>query len=271
MPPWLARVTYDEPLQRDFRSFHLADQRRVGERIQERERLEIDAVGVPGEEQRVRLDGVEHRRRRALGDVDVDRAQVLGEDRAGRAVVGADVLEDRAVAGLLRMVIDHQVGAVEHPAEVVRLHVHGGDALELLERRRRDLLDVDVEHVGHPQVLRPGHALDRADDGRGLGAPQQVAQRQAAGERVGVGIVVQQDQHPVGVGEVALILLHPRAGHRPAQFGDERRADQLAQADVRDVRLGRARVFRRSSRSACRCAARKSACRRRRGWPRSSS
>ena len=67
---------------RDFRAFHLADQRGVGQRIQVRERLEIDAVGLAVEEQRVRLDRVEHRRRRALRDVDVDGAQVLGQDRA---------------------------------------------------------------------------------------------------------------------------------------------------------------------------------------------
>ena len=37
-----------EPLERDFRAFHLADQRRVGERIEIRERLEVDAVGLSG-------------------------------------------------------------------------------------------------------------------------------------------------------------------------------------------------------------------------------
>ena len=103
------------------------------------------------------------------------------------------------------------------------------------ERRRRDLLDVDVEHVGHPQVLRPRHALHRADDRRRLGAAQQVAQRQAAGQRVGIGIVVQQDQHAVGVGEVALVLLHAGARHRAAELGDQRRPDELGQVEVRDV------------------------------------
>ena len=93
------------------------------------------------------------------------------------------------------MMIDDEVDAVEHAAEVVRLHVHGGNAIEFLERRRRDLLDVDVEHVGHPQVFRPGDALHGADDRRRLGPPQQVAQRQAARERVGIRIVVQEDQH----------------------------------------------------------------------------
>ena len=148
-----------EPLERDFRAFHLADQRRVGQRVEERERLEVDAIGLAREEQRVRLDRVEHRRRRALGDVHVDGAQVLGEDRARRPVVGADVLEDRRVARLLGMVVDDQIDARQQPAEVVRLHVDGGDAIEARELVGRDRLDLDVEQVGHPQVLRPRDAL----------------------------------------------------------------------------------------------------------------
>ena len=235
MPFWLGARHVVEPLQRDFRPFHLPDQRRVGERVEERERLEIDAVGVAREEQRVGLDRVEHRRRGPLRDVHVDGAQVLGQDRRGRAVVGADVLEHGAVAGLLRMMIDDQIGAIEHAAEIVRLHVDRGDAIEPGERGRRDLLDVDVEHVRHAQVLRPGHALHRADDRRRLGAAQQVAQRQAAGQRVGIGVVVEEDQDAIGVGEVALVLLDPGPGHRAAQLGDQRRPQQLGRAEMGDV------------------------------------
>ena len=80
-----------------------------------------------------------------------------------------------------------------------------------------------------------GHALHRADDRRRLGPPQQVAQRQAAGQRVRIGIVVQQDEHAIGIGEVALVLLHARARHRPAELGDQRRPDQLRQVHVGDV------------------------------------
>ena len=88
---------------------------------------------------------------------------------------------------------------------------------------RRDRLDVDVEQVDHPQVFRPRDALDRADDRRRLGAAQDVAQRQAAGHGVGVRIVVQQDQHAIGVAEVALVLLDARARQRPAELGEQRR------------------------------------------------
>ena len=87
----------------------------------------------------------------------------------------------------------------------------------------------------HPQVLRPGHALERADDGRRLGAAQDVAQREAAGHRVGIRIVVQHDQHAVGVAEVPLVLLHARPGQRSAELGQQRPAEQLGHREVGDV------------------------------------
>ena len=225
-----------QPLERDVRAFHLPDQRRIGERIQERERLEVDAVRLAREKQRVRLDGVEHRRRRALGDVHVHRAQVLGQDRARRAVVGADVLEHRGVARLLGVVIDDQVHARQQAAEVVRLDVDRGDAIEGAELVRRQRLDLDVQQVGHPQVLGPRHALQRADDGGGARAAQHVPEREAGGHRVGVRLVVQQDQDAVGVGEIALVLLDARAGERSAELGGERGGEQRRQVQMGDLR-----------------------------------
>ena len=109
---------------------------------------------------------------------------------------------------------------------------------------------MDVEHVGHPQVLRPCDALHGADDRRRFGSAQQVAKREAAGQRVRIRIVVQEDQHAIGVGKVTLILLHARARHRAAQLRHQRRANQLGDVHVRDVshrlprRLGHARVSR---------------------------
>ena len=43
-----------------------------------------------------------------------------------------------------------------------------------------------------------------------LRAAEHVAQREAARHRVGIRIVVQQDQDAIGVAEVALVLLHAR-------------------------------------------------------------
>ena len=82
----------------------------------------------------------------------------------------------------------------------------------------------------------------RADDRRRPRPPQHVAQRQARGQRVRVRLVVEQDQHAVGVGEVALVLLHARAGQRSAELGRERRRQQLGEIEVRDLRHDRAQL-----------------------------
>ena len=60
------------------------------------------------------------------------------------------------------------------------------------------------------------------------------AQRQAAGHRVGIGIVVRQDQHAIGVAEVALVLLDALARDRAAELGEQRRPGQLGQRERRD-------------------------------------
>ena len=133
------------------------------------------------------------------------------------------------------MVIDDEIGPIEQAAEVVRLDVDGRDPVEARERRGRDLLDVDVQHVGHPQVFRPRHPLHRPDDRRRLGAAQQVAQREAAGERIRIRVVMEEDEDAVGVGEVALVLLDPRPGHRAAELGDQAGPQQLRQLEMGDV------------------------------------
>ena len=104
----------------------------------------------------------------------------------------------------------------------------------------RDDLDVDVEQVHHPQVLGPRDALQRRDDRRLLGPAQHVAQREAARHRVGVGVVVQEDEDAVGVAEVALILLDLEAGERAAELGEQRPAEQLRHRQV--VELGELRL-----------------------------
>ncbi len=70
-----------------------------------------------------------------------------------------------------------------------------------------------------------------------------VAQREARRQRVRIGLVVEQDEHAVGVGEIPLVLLHARAGQRSAEFGGERRRQQLRQVEVRDLGHDRAQLF----------------------------
>ena len=117
----------------------------------------------------------------------------------------------------------------------MRLDVDGGDAIEVGEVGRAHRLDLDVEQVLHPDVLGPGDVLHGADDRRRLVAPQQGAQRQAAGHGVRIRIVVQQDQDAIRVFEVALVLLDAGAGEGAAEGDGEGGADELGEREIGDV------------------------------------
>ena len=121
------------------------------------------------------------------------------------------------------------------PAEVLGLHVDERNLVEGVKLLGRDHLVDQVERLDHPQVLGARHPGQAADDGRLPRAPQQRAQRQARGQRVRVGVVVRQDQHPVGVAEVVLVLLHLLARHRARQLVHQRRPHQLGQGQGVDV------------------------------------
>jgi hypothetical protein len=54
---------------------------------------------------------------------------------------------------------------------------------------------------------------------------------------------VQEDEHAVGVGEVALVLLHARAGQRAAELGEQRPAEQLGHGQVGDIGKRRLDLF----------------------------
>ena len=147
---------------------------------------------------------------------------MLRQNRARRSVVFADVLEDGVVAVLLGMMIDHEIDPVE-ARKIVGLHVDHADAIEFFDGVLGDRLDVNIEQVRHAHVFGAGHALERRNDGRGSRAVQHGSQRQATGHRVGVGLVVQQNEDAIGIGEVALILLHAGARQGAAEFGKKRR------------------------------------------------
>ena len=138
--------------------------------------------------------------------------------------------------------VDDEVDPIDEAAVVVRLHVDHGDPIELFHRVGGQDFDVDVEQVDHPEVLGTGDALQRAQNRRGLGAAQQVTQREARRQRVRIGIVVEQDQHAIGVVEETLILLDAGAGQGPADLGDERPADELGHREERQFGKRRAQL-----------------------------
>ena len=159
-----------------------AQQRRAVQRVQEREGADVVATGLAAEQLRVALDAVEQRGREARSHFDAGGAHVLGEDRRGRAVRGADVADHGVVAAALGVVVDHDVHR-EHArgralAEDGRLHVHQREPVELLQLGRRDDANLDAERRDHRAVLGSLHRAER-DQRRGgtLAAEQRRAAR----------------------------------------------------------------------------------------------
>ena len=106
--------------------------------------------------------------------------------------------------------VDDQVDAVDRAAEVVRLHVHHRDAVEAGDCSGVMISTWMSSRFTIRRFSGRVTPWSARDDGRLLGAAQDVAQRQAAGHRVGIGIVVQENQDAVGVAEEPLVLLDPR-------------------------------------------------------------
>src|SRR5262249_27274615 len=181
-------------LARQRRTLHLRDERAVGERIEKAERLHVDHVAAALEKERVGLDAVEQRGREPLRRLHAGGAEIIGEDRRGRAVVGAEVGEARSERRALRMVVDDQIDAPERLLEIGRLHV---DERELgavgVEIAGVDALDLDFEQAEHREILRAGDLAKSHDRRRRALPSQQLAQRERAADRVGVGVVLQQD------------------------------------------------------------------------------
>jgi hypothetical protein len=81
----------------------------------------------------------------------------------------------------------------------------------------------------------PRDPFERRNHGRGPRSVQHRAQRESARHGVGIGLVVEQNQDAVRVGEVALILLHAGSGQRAAELGEQRRFEQLRQRQIGHV------------------------------------
>ena len=138
------------------------------------------------------------------------------------------------------MMIDHQIDAIDLAAEIVRLHVDHRDAIEIGHVRSGHDLDMDVEEVHHPLVLGTRDPLERRNHRRLSVATQHVAQGQPAGERIGIGIVVQEDEDPIGVAEEPLVLLNLETGEGATELGEERTAEELREGEV--IELGKLRL-----------------------------
>ena len=121
------------------------------------------------------------------------------------------------------------------PVEVVRLHVHHGDSIELFDLFGRDGLDVDVEQVRHAEVLRPGDPFIAAMTAVALVRWRSVRSARPLAMASGIGLVVEKNEDAVGVGQISLILLHARARQRSAELGEQGAFEQLRQRQIRDI------------------------------------
>ena len=195
------------------------------------------------EQLRVALDAVGERRREPRPQLDLRGAHVLGQDRRGGAVRGPDVLDHGVVAGALGVVVDHEIHRAQPRGRLVaehrRLYVEQRQRIELAELVGGERAHVDVERVDHRAVLGP-RDLAEGDQRRGRTlAPEQRAQRVAAGDAVGIGIGLEQDAE-------LLARLHQRAQlHHAAQVVEVRElffdvvADQRAQAGAQQTAIAR--------------------------------
>ncbi len=94
---------------------------------------------------------------------------------------------------------------------------------------------MDVEEIDHAHVFGARDAFERGDHGGRARTVQHRPKCEAAGHRIGVWFVVEQDQNAIGVSQVALVLLDARPCQGTAELGEERRFEELGQRQVRDI------------------------------------
>jgi hypothetical protein len=179
---------------------------------------DVVGAGVPPQELGVALDPVQEGGGEGTADLDPRRAQVLGHDGGRCAVAGADVAHDRVVARSLGMVVDDHVHR-EDPrrgalAEDGGLHVHEGDAVELVELLGGEGPHLEPQRLHHGEILGPRDLAEGAQRGGRALAAQQGPQGHPRRDAVGVGVGLQQDGDALPPCEK---LAH---GHHAAQVGE---------------------------------------------------
>ena len=208
--------------------------------------VDVGLARLAAQVARVGLDPVVERGRDGGRHPQPARAEVLHDDRAGRADLAAHV-GDRGEArlGPLRVVIDHHVREAPRRQRVVplfRLRVDHGDEVVLVEDHARDGEDRELQHAHHRAVL--GTADDAAighDRRHARRVLEDVGQRDRRRERVRVGVVVREDERlvvPPRVLHQAIELHALRVARLRAQDGHPRRPEERRGASA----LGRCDV-----------------------------
>ena len=117
--------------------------------------------------------------------------------------------------------VDDEVDVDEALLEEGGLHVDHGHPVEGVHLFRGDRLHVDLEDLAHGQVLRPRDGAEGADGSSRAVASEEGAQGEGGGDSVGIGVVLHQDEDPLGVVEVRAQPLGARAGAGALELGLE--------------------------------------------------
>ncbi len=150
-------------------------------------------------------DGVDQAGGEGVGDLDPARLEVLGQDRGGGTVLGADVEERAGLGGFAqRVVVDHHVGGHAGGQLMVAgvgLGVDQGEALEAAEVEASQMAWLEGQGTHHLAVLR---STDQTAVGHRRvavkAAGEDARQDRRRHQGVGVRVVVREHQPAVTVG-----------------------------------------------------------------------
>ena len=92
--------------------------------------------------------------------------------------------------------------------EMRRLQIDDGDTAEILDCLLRHLFNLDFEQLHHRDVFRTCNTAERPERSALFVAPEDLAEREPARNRVGIGIILEQDQDVFRVFKVSLDLFN---------------------------------------------------------------
>jgi len=118
-----------------------------------------------------------------------------------------------------------------------RLDVDHREGVEALKLVRGDPVDLDLQRLHHGHVLRARDGPEREEGRGGSGATDQGAEREAAGEGVRVGVVLEEDPDSFLAHQHVPETLHPHTERRPVHVGSEAVAQGAPERHTGDRRV----------------------------------
>lgn len=147
-----------------------------------------------------RLDGVEEAGGEFGAKSNLLRLQVFVEDGGAGTIFGADIGPAAAIGIANRMMIDDQMHWPLRRIRVVprsRLRIDHADHPELIEIKAIEGYNIDFEFPHHCPIFASADDAAETDSHRlPDGLDEEVLKGHGRGERIGIGVVVSDNQHP---------------------------------------------------------------------------